>query len=81
MKLVMRQSTPTLTIADTAFTFSHMPTGTTNWIGGDGGPSDLEKVQVDYDWTVMTPLLRPFFTNGVFHVTVDSAMKNEPRFQ
>ncbi len=81
MKTAMRQATPTLTINDSAFSFSFMAPGAAGWTGGTGGPGDIEKVTVDYTWTLMTPLLRPFFTNGQIHLTVDSAMKNEARFQ
>ena len=28
----------------------------------------------------MTPLIRPFFTNGQLNIHVESAMKNEERF-
>ncbi len=77
----MRSATPTLTIPTTAFTFSHLPQGATAWIGGTGGPGDIEKVAVDYTWTVMTPLLRPFFPSGQLLMHVESAMKNEERFQ
>jgi len=81
IKLAMRQATPTITIPDSAFSFHHMAIGGSTWQAGVGGPGEIEKVTVDYTWHLMTPLLRPFFTNGDFHVTVDSAMKNEPRFQ
>ena len=81
MKTAMRQATPTLTLADSAFSFSHMaPTGGA-WIGGTGGPGDIEKLTIDYTWDILTPLLRPFFTGGQIHFTVASAMKNESRFQ
>jgi len=73
----MRQATPTLTIADAAFTFNHMPTGGSTWLAGTGGPSDIEKVSVDYTWNIITPLLRPFFTGGQVTLHVESAMKNE----
>ena len=81
IKLAMRQATPTLTLADSAFSFSHMSPGATGWTSGTGAPSDIEKVTIDYTWPLMTPMLRPFFTGGQVHLTVDSAMKNEPRFQ
>ena len=44
---------------------------------GIGGPSDIGKVTVDYDWNLMTPLIRPFFPSGQIHFTVASSMKNE----
>src|ERR1700674_5086307 len=41
IKLVMRQSTPTLTISDSAFTFTHQSPGAGAWVGGSGGPGDI----------------------------------------
>jgi len=76
----MRQSTPNLTIPDGAFTFEHMAVGGSSFIGGVGGPDEIEKVTVDYTWNVLTPILRPFFTNGQVHFRVSSMMKNE-KFQ
>jgi uncharacterized membrane protein (UPF0127 family) len=81
IKTAMRQATPTLTLQDSAFSFSFMAPGATGWTAGTGGPGDIEKVTVDYTWTLMTPLLRPFFTGGQIRMTVASAMKNEARFQ
>jgi len=81
IKLAMRDATPTLTIADTAFSFSHLPVGTSTWVDGTGGPSDIEKVTVQYTWTLMTPLVSTFFDNGQIEFRVESAMKNEGRFE
>jgi hypothetical protein len=80
IKLAMRQATPTLTIGDGAFTFEHQPAGG-SWIAGTGGPGDLERLTIDYVWTFYDPLLRPFFAGGQMDLKVDSAMKNENRFQ
>lgn len=77
IKRAMRLATPTLTIEDDAFTFTHLPAGAANWAAGVGGPNDIGKVTVDYTWTLYTPLVRPLFNNGEIHLTVDSAMKNE----
>ena len=77
----MRDATPTLTIADQAFTFSHMAVGGSTWIGGSGAPGEIAKVRVDYTFTFLTPLVRPFFTNGQIGLAVESAMKNERRFE
>ena len=76
----MRQATPTLTLPDGAFTFSFMPPGASTWSNGTGGPDDIGRVQVAYTWDVMTPLIRPFFTNGQLAIQVESSMKNEERF-
>ena len=77
----MRAATPTLTITDADFNFSHMPAGGSAWIGGDGGPGDLEKVTVNYSWQLLTPVIRPFFPGGQIQLSVSSTMKNEPKFQ
>jgi hypothetical protein len=81
IKTAMRQATPTLTLADSAFTFSHMPVGASSWVGGPGGPGDIDRVTIDYNWDILTPIMRPFFPGGQIHFTVDSSMKNEGRFQ
>jgi hypothetical protein len=81
IKTAMRQATPTLTLADSAFSFSHMSPGASTWSAGTGAPNDIEKVTVDYTWSFLTPLLRPFFAGGQIQLKVDSAMKNEARFQ
>jgi hypothetical protein len=76
IKLAMRQATPTLTLPDTAFTFSHLGTGGA-WTGGSGGPNDVTKVSVGYTWNFINPLLWPFFPGGKITLNAESAMKNE----
>jgi len=80
IKAAMRDATPTLTIPDGAFSFSHMPAGTGAFVSGVGGPGDVDRVQIDYDWDIMTPLIRPFFAGGKVHFRVQSTMKNERKF-
>ena len=80
MKAVMRQATPTLTIPDGDFQFSHLPVGSGTWLAGVGGPGEIEKLTVNHTWTFLTPLIRPFFTGGQVAMRVDSSMKNEPVF-
>ena len=77
----MRDATPALSIPDGAFTFSHLSPGASGWTGGAGGPDDIDKMTVDYSWTLMTPLLRPLFPGGALHIRVESARKNEWRFE
>jgi hypothetical protein len=77
----MRDATPALSIPDGAFTFSHLSPGASGWAGGAGGPDDIDKMTVDYSWTLMTPLLRPLFPGGALHSRVESARKNEWRFE
>lgn len=81
VKTVMRQATPTLTIPDSAFTFSHLPEGGSAFVAGVGAPGEVEKVTVAYSWAFFTPMMRPFFPSGRITIRVDSTMKNEPRFQ
>jgi len=77
----MRTATPTITLPDSAFTFSFMAPNTSTWVtGAAGGPGDIGRVTVNYNWTIMTPLIRPFFTGGQVNVRVESAMKNEARW-
>ena len=38
------------------------------------------KLTITYPYNVMTPLMRPFFTNGQLVIRVESAMKNEGSF-
>ena len=81
LKAAMRDATPTLTIPDGAFTFSHMPPGGAAWVSGAGGPDDIDKMTVDYPWSLITPPLRPFFTGGTVHIRVESSRKNEWKFE
>ena len=80
IKAAMRQATPSLTLGDEVFDFSHLPPGGAGWAGGAGGPNDIVKVTVNYVWTPMIPLLSPFFPAGQITFAVESAMKNEGRF-
>jgi hypothetical protein len=80
IKYRMRETTPTLTIPDSAFSFSFMAPGASSWSGGLGGPGDVGRVTVDYNWQFMTPLVRPFFTGGQVNLRVQSTMRNEAVF-
>ena len=80
IRLAMRDATPTLTIQDGDFTFSHMAPGGVNWLAGTGNPSDISKVKVTHTWALMTPFIREFFADGRITIAVESAMLNEPRF-
>jgi hypothetical protein len=77
IKAAMRQATPTLTLDDSHFSFSHRGMGGGAWVAGPGGPGELERVSINYTWTFMTPIVGAFFTNGELPLRVDSAMKNE----
>jgi Flp pilus assembly protein TadG len=81
IKAAMREATPTLNIPDSAFSFSFMPVNGSSWSSGLGGANDVGRVTVNYQWTFMTPLIRPFFPNGQLNLRVQSTMKNETVFQ
>ena len=81
IKSAIRQATPSLTLDDGAFVFSHLPPGGGGWMGGAGGPGDIVKVTVNYAWTPMVPLIGAFFSGGDINFAVESAMKNEARFE
>jgi Flp pilus assembly protein TadG len=78
IKLAMTQNTP-LTIDPAAISFQHLSGGL--WVNGAGAPGDIEKVAVDYNWQIMTPLISPLFTGGQISFHVESAMKDESLFQ
>jgi Flp pilus assembly protein TadG len=80
IKAAMRSATPTLTITDAMFAFSFLPPGGSTWQTGTGGENDIGKVTVTYPHTLMTPVIRPFFTGGQLNIQVESAMKNEGSF-
>jgi Flp pilus assembly protein TadG len=81
IRAAMRQATPTLTLDDGVFTFSHLRPGETTWRSGTGAEGDIGKVTINYTWNLMTPLIRPFFPGGQINVRVESAMKNETTFE
>ena len=81
IRLALRDAMPTLTIEDGDVQFHHMPLSGGAWIAGTGAPNEVEKVTVNYTWHVMTPVIRPFFPGGEIRFRVESAMKNEGRFE
>jgi Flp pilus assembly protein TadG len=81
IKSAMRTATPTLTIPDSAFSFTFMPSTGSTWASGLGGANDVGRVTINYTWQFMTPLIRPFFTGGQINLRVQSTMKNEALFQ
>ena len=81
IKTAMREAAPTLTIPDSAFSFSFMPVNGSTWSAGLGGANDVGRVTINYSWEFMTPLIRPFFTGGQLNLRVQSTMKNETLFR
>ena len=74
IRQAMRSSTPGFGLDDSAFTFYNLSKSTS----GTGGPKDLIRVTVTYDWQLLTPFLRPFFPSGRVTIAVSSTMRNEP---
>jgi len=81
IRTAMANATPTINMDDVSFTFTHMSPGSASWAGGAGGPGDIGRVSVEYSWSPLTPILRPFLADGQMTVRVESAMKNESRFE
>src|SRR5689334_21809807 len=79
LRKAMRDATPALTLQDNYFAFDHLVPGGTVWQSGPGGEDDIGRVTVTYPWTLMTPMIRPFFTGGQITVSVQSSMKNEKK--
>jgi Flp pilus assembly protein TadG len=42
-----------------------------------GGPGDLIVLQLNCTWPLLTPLLKPFFLNGLYAFSVAATMRNE----
>jgi Flp pilus assembly protein TadG len=42
-----------------------------------GTPGSIVVLRLDCDWTVTTPLLSSFFSNGKYHFVVAATMRNE----
>ena len=42
-----------------------------------GGPGEIIVIKLNCTWPVITPLIRPFFSDGEYNFTVASTMKNE----
>src|SRR5207245_3526343 len=60
IRQAMRTSTPGFRLDDSAFTFYNLTKSTS----GTGGPNDIIRVSVTYDWPLLTPILRPVFPSG-----------------
>jgi Flp pilus assembly protein TadG len=73
IKKIMQDVTPTLDLNNATITFSNITKGTSD----AGGPGDIIRVNVSYDWNIITPLIRPFFSGGKITLRVSSTMKNE----
>jgi hypothetical protein len=73
----LRRSTPTLTIDDSSIQFSHLSGGA--WVSGIGGAGDVAKLTVTYRHNLI--VLRPLVSGGQVTLQVESAMKNEDRFE
>ena len=62
-------------VSPTQVTFNNF-TGTPT-TGTPGAANDIIVVRLDYSWALLTPVLKPFFSDGKYTFTVRSTMKNE----
>lgn len=42
-----------------------------------GNPGDIIVLQLNCTWPLLTPLIKPFFTNGIYSFSVAATMRNE----
>ena len=45
---------------------------------GYGDANDIVVYTVTYPWKIMTPIMKPFFTNGILNLRSVAVVKNEP---
>ena len=45
---------------------------------GAGASSDLVQISVFYKWNILMPIMKPFFTGGVYNIQSTTVVKNEP---
>lgn len=48
-----------------------------NVLSGFGGPGETVVIRLQCSWSLLTPLVRPFFDDGTYNFTVSSTMRNE----
>jgi hypothetical protein len=48
-----------------------------NGPGDAGGPGDVITLRVSYDINLLTPIIKPLFTDGIHHYTVAIVTQNE----
>jgi len=80
VRRALQDATPTLTIPNASITFSNMPVGGTTWSGGLGAEGAVGRVTVTYTWSLLTPLVRVFFSSGQITISAESTMTTERRF-
>jgi Flp pilus assembly protein TadG len=47
-------------------------------VNDTGRPDDIITVSLTYSWPLLTPILKPLFSDGAYTFTVGATMKNEP---
>jgi Flp pilus assembly protein TadG len=77
IKMVMRQNSRGITLADSCFTFEHISVNGTTWSSGSGGSGEISRVTVRYNWRAFTPFIQAFFTGGQAPLRVSATVKNE----
>jgi Flp pilus assembly protein TadG len=64
-------------IPPSSVTFPNYTGGTTQ-TGDPGQADETIVVSLTYKWSLVTPLMKPFFPGGAYTFTVKATMKNEP---
>ena len=77
IKAILRTKTPGVTIDDAKISFSHLSPGSSTWDAGTGPAESVEKLTVEYQWQVVTPLMAKFFPDDGITMHIESVMKNE----
>ncbi len=75
MKRVMRNNNLSIVLDNSSFTFEHLNGAV--WTAGSGGPGDVFKMTVNYNWKPITPLISVFLTGGQMPLRVSSTVKSE----
>lgn len=71
------QVNPTLAIAINGGTPQSYGTPAQYNTGMFGGPGDIIALQLDCTWPILTPLVQPYFSGGVYRFSVGATMRNE----
>ena len=74
----LSQKDPTVSILTPTSTQSFTNYSGTPVPGSTGTPDQIIIVSLTYAWPLLTPVLRPCFSNGNYTFTVRATMKNEP---
>lgn len=70
----LQNATPTLDVSKMTITSTNL-SNSSGTATGDAG--DIIRIDVTYTWNIITPIIKPFFTNGKITLETSSTMKCE----